>query len=768
MNRPKAPTGDLAILGSPPAFATRLYVNRPNVGDRAVLHARMEEMLDRRWFTNGGPLVEELEGRLARYLGVRHCVLVCNGTMALELAFRALDLTGEVIVPSLTFVATAHALLWQGIEPVFCDIDPETWNLDPVACEALVTPRTTAIVGVHLWGRPCDTSGLAAVAERYGLRLLFDAAHAFGCTHEGKMIGGFGDAEVFSFHATKVFHTTEGGAVTTDDDDLAARLRLLRNFGFTDYDTVKALGTNAKMPEMSAAMGLTNLEHLDRFFAQNQRTYETYRQELEEAPGLRLLPYDARESHNRHYMVLEVDEAESGLARDHLLRILHAENVLARRYFYPGCHRSEPYVSRSPEVDRRLPYTNRATDRVLVLPGGAGVTSRQVRKVCSILRFAVSHAEPVRCALESEDFRARLYSLPTAARDSTRIRARTRPRVPKLEIRIPISPNEKDLRMVRYLLESIREFGGPIGRAAHCVVSVGADERPRDLAREHPWAADHSIAFEWVDRDLFRRRSYDGTGLHRLWIESDADVVALVDADLLIAGDFDRLVLKAHREQRLLGFIAHVSPFDGPELRHVPSDRWWNWIFEEAGLPRPRLDWEHTGWGLMSEDPRHRYCPAYFNYGVIIAPREFVERMGETFEDELDAVDRVVDSWAKSQIANTLAFTRHDIPCGTFSINYNFPLHVPEKAIRALNPDPDGEDGNEDIKIFHYLGEGEINRRHFATRESLQEVMDRTEMSPAGRIFQRKLRAVGRRIAESETDSIGRDLSKVPMGRIRS
>jgi hypothetical protein len=303
--------------------------------------------------------------------------------------------------------------------------------------------------------------------------------------------------------------------------------------------------------------------------------------------------------------------------------------------------------------------------------------------------------------------------------------------------------------MLRYLLESIQEFGGPIGRAAHCVVSVGADEPPRDLRREVESLANLSLEFQWVNRDLFRRRSYNATGLHRFGIESNADVVALMDVDTFVGGDFDRIIMEAHREQRFLGFIAHISPFDMPELRHIPSHRWWNWIFQDAGLPRPRLDYEHTGWGLMTEDIRHRRCPAYFNYGFVLAPRAFIERMAETYEDELDAVDRVIESWAKGQIACTLAIARQGFPCATLPIKYNFPLHVPGEAIRALNPDPDGEDTDDAVRIFHYLGDGDVNREHFATRETVEQVLRQDEMSPTGNMLRRKLQVVHDRIVAS-------------------
>src|SRR5690242_4135606 len=212
---------DLAIRGAPPAFDEPLHVGRPNIVNRDAFLLSVSEILDRHWLTNNGPVVQEFERRVAEYLGVKHCVAMCNGTIALEIAIRALGLDGEVIVPSWTFVATAHSLYWQGITPVFADIDPATHNLDPDAVRRMITPRTSGIIGVHLWGRAAPVEGLQAIADQHGLKLMFDAAHAFGSTHGGTSIGRFGECEVFSFHATKAFNTMEGGAVTTDDDELA-------------------------------------------------------------------------------------------------------------------------------------------------------------------------------------------------------------------------------------------------------------------------------------------------------------------------------------------------------------------------------------------------------------------------------------------------------------------------------------------------------------------------------------------------------------------
>lgn len=386
----------LAICGGRPAFSEPLHVGRPNIGDRGRLSARFDDLLDRRWLTNGGPYVEELESRIAELIGVRHVVAMCNATIALEIAIRALGLSGEVIVPSFTFVATAHALQWQQITPVFCDVDPATHNMDPARVEELITPRTTGIVGVHVWGRPCDVEALEAIAARRSLRLIFDAAHAFGCTHGGRMIGGFGAAEVFSFHATKFLNSGEGGAVATNDDDLAARMRLMRNFGFSDYDEVSYVGTNGKMSELSAAMGLTSLESMDRFVAVNRANHAAYADGLRAVPGVTLVAYDEAERSNRQYMVVEVDEAAAGLSRDELQRVLHAENVFARRYFHPGCHRMEPYRSYFPHAGLLLPETERLTGRVLSLPTGTAVGQAEVARVCDIIGRAVAQGAALR------------------------------------------------------------------------------------------------------------------------------------------------------------------------------------------------------------------------------------------------------------------------------------------------------------------------------------------------------------------------------------
>jgi dTDP-4-amino-4,6-dideoxygalactose transaminase len=412
---PKVHLPDLAIFGKAPAFAEKVHVGRPNIGNRERLLVRINDMLDRNWLTNDGPYVQQFEKQIAEFVGVRHCVAMCNGTVALEIAIRALGLTGEVIVPSFTFIATAHALQWQEITPVFCDIDVRTHTMDPAYIEKMITPRTTGIIGVHTWGRACDVDALEAIARRRNLQLLFDAAHAFGCSYKGRAIGGFGRCEVYSFHATKFFNTLEGGAVLTNDDALAEKMRLMRNFGFRGNDNVIYIGTNGKMTEVCAAMGLTSLESVEEFVETNRRNYRAYRRGLDGIPGLRLMSYDETERTNYQYIVVEVHEQEAGLGRDELVQVLTAENVLARRYFFPGCHRMEPYRSYFPHASLTLPETEKVCGRVMVLPNGMSVDEAAIAQIGRIVRTAVSHGVAVRARLDGSK-----ASLPVKSKTATR------------------------------------------------------------------------------------------------------------------------------------------------------------------------------------------------------------------------------------------------------------------------------------------------------------------------------------------------------------
>lgn len=369
----------------PWSSAVPLHVGRPNIGDRKAFLELTGEMFDRGVLSNNGPLVLSLETEIARHLGVKHCVAMANGTVALEIAISAVGMSGEVIVPSYTFVATAHAVAWQGLTPVFADIDPTTHTLDADSVRSLINERTGGIVGVHLWGQGADVAELDAIGKEFNVPVIYDAAHAFSASVAGEKIGSFGRAEVFSFHATKFFNTFEGGAVTTNDDALAARMRLLRNFGFDGEDSVVHLGTNGKMTEVCAAMGLVNLRSLDDFITRNRQNYELYREHLAGVPGVKLFPFMSPKDANYQYVVIEVDESAQR-SRDEVLRALRDANVLARRYFWPGAHRMQPYRDRYPNAGDHLPETVRVAGRVIVLPTGNAVEEKDIDLICRIIK----------------------------------------------------------------------------------------------------------------------------------------------------------------------------------------------------------------------------------------------------------------------------------------------------------------------------------------------------------------------------------------------
>jgi len=376
---------DLAINGAAPAFEQPLHVGRPNIGNREAFIKYVEEIFDRDWLTNNGPVAQEFEKRVADYHDVKHCVAMCNGTVALEIAIRALGLEGEVIIPSYTFIATTHALSWQSITPVFADIDPVTHNLDPDAVRSMITPRTTGIIGVHLWGRSAPVEELQAIADERGLKLMFDAAHAFGCSYKGTMVGNFGACEVLSFHATKFFNTFEGGAVLTNNDELADTMRLMRNFGFSGADNVIHPGTNGKMIEVAAAMGMVNLDAIDNVIEANRRNYQAYREGLYGLPGISFLAFDESERNNYQYVVMEVGE-ECPVTRDQIIQALHAENILARRYFWPGCHNMKPYRELYPHAGLMLTNTEQVAERVVVLPTGTAMNVDMVKAAIRVVR----------------------------------------------------------------------------------------------------------------------------------------------------------------------------------------------------------------------------------------------------------------------------------------------------------------------------------------------------------------------------------------------
>lgn len=393
--------GPLAILGGKPEFGQPHHVGQLNLPEWIAIEKAFRGIFERQWYANHGPLVNQLDGAFADYTGVRHAVSVTNGTVGLMVLARALAAEGEVIVPAFTFPATAQALSWAGLNPVFCDVDPVTHNLSAVAARALVTPRTVAILGVHLWGRACDPEGLQQLADEFGLYLIYDACHAVACTHGGRRIGYLGNAEVFSFHATKVLNGMEGGCITTNDDTLAAKLRTIRSFhpGST-YAQVPAR-INGKMSEAQAAFALLSLADLPRNIERNRNRHDLYRQKLAGLPGLALLDYPDRESNNYQYIVVDVDAMAAGLSRDDIFEVLQAENVVCRRHFYPGAHRMPPFRNAPEYRGLELPVTERLCQRLLLLPNGEPMDGDDVRRICDLLITILDQAPAIRQRLGS-------------------------------------------------------------------------------------------------------------------------------------------------------------------------------------------------------------------------------------------------------------------------------------------------------------------------------------------------------------------------------
>ncbi len=378
---------EIAILGGTPAFLSPQFVGRPNQGDNEQIIDQLRGILARNWLTNHGPLVQEFEKRVQSITGSKHCIAVSNATMGLEILIQCLDLKGEILVPAWSFVATAHAVLRAGCTPIFCDVDPNTHTISPESIKAAITPETVGILAVHLWGRGCETDAIDQIAKQHNLDVIYDAAHAFACSHRGRMIGNFGRAEVFSFHATKAVNSFEGGIIATNDDSLAAKIRLYSNFGFADYDHVVSLGTNAKMPEICGAMGIASLDALPNIIETNQKNWLQYESGLRNIPGVRILAPPANEEQNFNYVVVDIDAIDFGLNRDQLYKALHAENVIVRRYFSPGIHKSEPYVSNKAKHERvQLQNTNLLAQRTLALPTGTSIKPKSIDLVCELFK----------------------------------------------------------------------------------------------------------------------------------------------------------------------------------------------------------------------------------------------------------------------------------------------------------------------------------------------------------------------------------------------
>lgn len=369
----------------------RLTVTQPYLPPLEEFVPFLEQVWESRILTNGGPMHQRLESALCAYLGVEHISLFANGTLALMTALQALDLTGEVITTPFSFVAGAHALRWNGLVPVFVDIDPDTLNLDPRRIEAAITPRTTAIMPVHCYGNACDLAAIQAIADARGLRVLYDAAHAFGVTVEGRSILAAGDLSILSFHATKVFNTFEGGAIVAPDAATKRRIDQLKNFGFEDEVTVVESGMNGKMSEISAAFGLLQLEHVDRAMARRREIDARYRQLLRGIPGITCIDSWPGQSVNASYFPILVGDAYP-LSRDALYERLRAQDIMARRYFFPLISDFPAYQHLASADPSNLPVARRCAEQVLCLPIYPAMTDDDVIRVAGLLQHVMRRA----------------------------------------------------------------------------------------------------------------------------------------------------------------------------------------------------------------------------------------------------------------------------------------------------------------------------------------------------------------------------------------
>jgi dTDP-4-amino-4,6-dideoxygalactose transaminase len=368
-------------------FEKPIYITRPPLPDRAAVYRKIDEIWDSQWLTNMGSQHLEFEAALKKYLDVPNLSLFCNGTLALQLACQALRLSGEVITTPFTFAATPHVLYWNRITPVFCDIDLHTYNLDPQRIESLITPNTTAILPVHVFGYPCDTQGIREIADRYGLRVIYDAAHSFGVEVNGEKIGNFGDLSMFSFHATKIYHTFEGGALTFKDKSLRERLEFAKNFGFKGEENIVVPGINAKMNEFQAAIGLLMLDLVEEEIQKRKNLTMIYRDRLSEIPGINYRTEMPGVKHNYYNFIITVDQKRFGISRDDLYINLKAYNIFTRKYFYPLCSQFQCYRQHPSSAPDNLPVAESISNKVLNLPLYGDLGPHGINRICDILEY---------------------------------------------------------------------------------------------------------------------------------------------------------------------------------------------------------------------------------------------------------------------------------------------------------------------------------------------------------------------------------------------
>jgi dTDP-4-amino-4,6-dideoxygalactose transaminase len=374
-----------------------IYVTQPTLPPLDEFLPYLQQIWDNKQLTNGGPFHQQLESALADYLGVQHLSLFANGTLALITALQSLRITGEVITTPYSFVATAHSLLWNGIKPVFVDIDPDTFNLDPAKIEAAITPQTTAIMPVHCYGRPCDVERIDEIAANYGLKVIYDAAHAFGVQHRGTSVLNHGDLSVLSFHATKVFNTFEGGAIISRDARMKRHVDHLKNFGFVDEVTVVAPGINGKMNEVCAAFGLLQLQGIDAALAKRAAIDRYYRAALDGVAGIALPAPAADTVANHSYFPILVGP-DYPLSRDALYGAMRAAGIHARRYFYPLISEFPMYRGMVSAARDKLPVAARIADQVICLPLYPELQIAQLDRILELIKPPVPQMRHSRAA----------------------------------------------------------------------------------------------------------------------------------------------------------------------------------------------------------------------------------------------------------------------------------------------------------------------------------------------------------------------------------
>ena len=362
-----------------------ITVTSPLLPDLGEFNELLRQIWDSKWITNNGQFHQRLEKELAEYLGVPYISLFTNGTLPLLTAIQALRITGEVITTPYSFVATTHSIWWNGCKPVFVDIDPKTGNMDPDKIEAAITPKTTAIMPVHVYGKPCDTKRIQEIADRYGLKVIYDAAHAFGVKVDGESVLNAGDLSTLSFHATKVYNTIEGGAMVMHDEITKKRIDYLKNFGFANETTVVGPGINSKMDEMRSAYGLLNLRQVDAAIEARHKVAVRYRDALRGVKGISFFDDMPGVRHNYSYFPVFVDAEEYGMTRDELYSKMKAANVLGRRYFYPLISEFSTYRGLESAKPENLPNAHRMADSVICLPMHHALSEEDVNRVLELV-----------------------------------------------------------------------------------------------------------------------------------------------------------------------------------------------------------------------------------------------------------------------------------------------------------------------------------------------------------------------------------------------